>query len=93
VDTRTVEVVLHVTQQGLLVTVLVCAPPLLLSMAVGLFVSIVQAVTQVQEHSLTFVPKLVVVLGALAALGPWLGRALLHFARLCFEGFPGLAGG
>ncbi len=87
-DQRAVDFVLQVTNQGLMVTVAVCGPPILLSMAVGLLVSLFQAVTQIQEQSLTFVPKMIVIFGALAALGPHLGSVLLRFAQTCFAEFP-----
>ncbi len=87
-DQRVIDFVLQVTNQGLLVTIIVCGPPIVLSMIVGLTISLFQAVTQIQEQALTFVPKLIVIFGALAALGPWLGATLLRFATMCFEGFP-----
>jgi flagellar biosynthetic protein FliQ len=87
-DHRAIEFILRLTNEALLITLVVCGPPILLSMIVGLTVSLFQAVTQIQEQTLTFVPKMVVIFGALAALGPWLGSNLLRFAQLCFEGFP-----
>ena len=51
-------------------------------------VGVFQAVTQIQEQSLTFVPKMVIIFGSLAIMGPWLGSMLLRFTELCFEGFP-----
>ncbi len=87
-DQRVIDFVLQVTNQGLLVTVAVCGPPIILSMVVGLMISLFQAVTQIQEQSLTFVPKMIIIFGALAALGPWLGSVLLRFTEMCFEGFP-----
>jgi flagellar biosynthetic protein FliQ len=57
-------------------------------MIIGLMISLFQAVTQIQEATLTFVPKMIVIFGALAVLGPWLGSSLLRFTQLCFEGFP-----
>ena len=68
--------------------IVVCGPPILLSMAVGLSISLFQAVTQIQEATLTFVPKMVIIFGTLAVLGPWLGGNMLRFAQMCFEGFP-----
>ena len=60
--------------------VLISAPLLGLTLLVGLVVSILQAVTQVQEMSLTFVPKLLVAVGTLVLFGPWMLRKLLAFA-------------
>ena len=87
-DDRTVEFIIRVTNQGLLMVMIVCGPPILISMVVGLIISLFQAVTQIQEATLTFVPKMIVIFGTLAALGPFLGGALLKFAELCFVDFP-----
>ena len=87
-DQRIIEFILRITNEGLLMIIVVCGPPILLCMVVGLMISLFQAVTQIQEATLTFVPKMIVIFGTLAALGPWLGGTLLRFARLCFEGFP-----
>ena len=87
-DQRILDFIMRVTNEGLLIVIVVCGPPILLSMVVGLSISLFQAVTQLQENTLTFVPKMIVIFGALAALGPWLGSMLLRFALLCFEHFP-----
>lgn len=87
-DKHVTEFVLHITNQALLVTLVVCGPPIVISMAIGLMISLFQAVTQIQEQTLTFVPKLVIIFGTLAALGPWIGSTLLRFTQMCFERFP-----
>lgn len=87
-DQHVIDFVLRITNQALLITVVVCGPPIMLSLMVGLMISLFQAVTQIQEQTLTFVPKLLIIFGALAALGPWLGSMIMRFALLCFEGFP-----
>ena len=87
-DERAIQFIIQITNQGLLMIMIVCGPPIAISMVVGLTVSLFQAVTQIQEATLTFVPKMIVIFGTLAAIGPWLGSALLSFARTCFEGFP-----
>jgi len=87
-DQQVLDFILRITNEGLLMIIVVCGPPIILSMIVGLIVSLFQAVTQLQEATLTFVPKMIVIFGVLAALGPWLGGTLLNFARLCFERFP-----
>lgn len=81
-----------ITNEGLLLVLIVSGPPVVLSLVIGLIVALFQAVTQIQEQSLTFVPKVVVVFGVLAILGPWLGSALSEFAKLCFEGFATVVG-
>lgn len=87
-DNRTIEFIIRLTNQGLLMVMIVCGPPILVSMVVGLIISLFQAVTQIQEATLTFVPKMIVIFGTLAALGPFLGGSLLQFAELCFVEFP-----
>ncbi len=89
-DHRVIEFILRITNESLLMIIVVCGPPILISMIVGLIISLFQAVTQIQEATLTFVPKMLVIFGTLAALGPWLGGTLLQFARFCFEEFPKL---
>jgi flagellar biosynthesis protein FliQ len=81
-----------ITNEGLLLVLIVSGPPVVLSLMVGLAIALFQAITQIQEQSLTFVPKVIVVFGVLAILGPWLGSALAEFARLCFEGFATVVG-
>lgn len=87
-DQRVIEFILRITNEALLMTLVVCGPPIGLSMIIGLLISLFQAVTQIQEQTLTFVPKMIIIFAALAALGPWLGTSLLRFTQLCFEGFP-----
>ena len=77
----------QVTNEGLLLTLIVSGPPVLASTAVGLMIALFQAVTQIQEQSLTFVPKIIVIFGVLAIFGPLLGGAVAQFGRSCFEGF------
>jgi flagellar biosynthesis protein FliQ len=67
---------------------LVCLPVLGLTMLVGLAISILQVVTQVQEASLTFVPKLVTAAMALVVFGPWILRQLASFTKQLWSGIP-----
>jgi flagellar biosynthetic protein FliQ len=78
---------MQITNEALLLTIVICAPSLLLSMLLGLVISLIQAVTQIQEQTLTFVPKMILIFASLAALGPWIGNTMLKFAVKCFEGF------
>jgi flagellar biosynthetic protein FliQ len=57
-------------------------------MLVGLVISLIQATTQVQEQTLTFVPKLVAVVVAIAVTGPWIMRMLINFSKELFKSFP-----
>lgn len=70
-------------------TALMLALPILgLGMAVGLFVSIFQSVTQIQEMTLTFVPKIVAVMLGLLLFGPWMLTKLMNFTENIFINFP-----
>ena len=72
--------------QGAIMTVLLVSAPILAgAMALGLTISILQAATQVNEQTLTFVPKIVVVLGLFALLFPWMMRTILVYAHALFE--------
>lgn len=77
----------QIANEGILMVLIVSGPPTLFSLMVGLMVALFQAVTQVQEQSLTFIPKVLVIFGTLAILGPWLGSSMAQFGRVCFEGF------
>lgn len=84
------DLALKITADLLWTGLLVCAPVLGLTLAVGLVVSILQVITQVQELSLTFVPKLVAAGVAVVAFGPWMLRTLCHFAVALWSQIPAL---
>jgi flagellar biosynthesis protein FliQ len=81
----TVTQVGSVMQQALYTALLVGGPIVLVSMAVGLVISVVQAATQINEATLTFVPKLIVVALVLLLLGPAMIGQLTDFTRFVFE--------
>jgi flagellar biosynthetic protein FliQ len=83
---------LRVVREALLLVLVVSAPPVLASLLVGLVLGVVQATTQVQEPTLTFVPRLIAVFLSLALAGPWIGAQLVRFSRALFEAIPRLAG-
>ncbi len=84
--------ILQVANEGILLTLVISGPPVVFSLLVGLLIALFQAVTQVQEQSLTFVPKVIVVFGTLAILGPSLGHTMATFGKICFEGFATVIG-
>ncbi len=84
------ELVLRAVREGLLLVLLVSAPPLLASLVVGFLVGIVQAATQVQDQTLAFVPKLLVVVAVLVAMGPLLGAHLLRFTQTLMLAIPSI---
>ena len=77
----TTEVVLEIFSQGLLTILYVVGPPLGAAMAVGLVVAVLQAATQIQEASLTFVPKLVAIGVTLLFTGKWSLAHLTAYVR------------
>ena len=78
-------------QDGVLQLVMIAGPLLLVSVVVGLVISVLQAATSIQEQTLTFVPKIFAILGAVLLLGPWLGGSMVDFTRRLFESIPGMA--
>ena len=67
-------------QDMMLTTLLVAAPSLLVSLFVGLIIAVFQAATQINEQTLTFVPKIVCVFGIFAALFPWMMQMMMEFS-------------
>jgi flagellar biosynthetic protein FliQ len=68
------------------------APPLLAALLTGLLVSVFQAATQINEMTLSFIPKLLAIFGALVLFGPWMLALLLDYIRDLFTGIPGMIG-
>jgi flagellar biosynthetic protein FliQ len=79
------DAVLHIGREALLLVLILSAVPVLSAMAVGLIVSIAQAATQIQEQTLTFVPKVVATFLALAIGGLWMLQQLVEFSVTLFE--------
>ena len=84
----TPEFVVTFAQEAIKITILVSMPMLGLGLAVGLLISIFQAVTQIQEMTLTFVPKILVVLVALVFFANWMLEHLMHFTTTTIEQIP-----
>ena len=84
--------VMEIGRQAIEVTLIVSAPMLLTALAVGLIVSIFQAATQLNEATLQFVPKLVVMFIVLLLVGPWLIQYLMDYIQRLFESIPQLIG-
>jgi len=79
---------IDLTRQAVMLVVVLGTPVLLIGLAVGLGVSLLQAVTQVQEHTLSFVPKIIAIMLALAALGPWMMARVVEFGQEMFGSLP-----
>ena len=79
-------------RQAIEVTLMVAAPLLLTALGVGLVVSIFQAATQINEMTLSFIPKLIGIFLALILAGPWMLTILTDYMRQMFSGIPGMIG-
>lgn len=86
------EQVLAFGQDGLLVLLTVAAPVLLTVLIVGLVVSIFQAATQINEATLSFVPKIVGAVAVLAIAGPWMLTTLVEYLRRVLQSLPSAVG-
>ena len=86
------DAVMEIGRQALEVTVLLAAPVLLASLVVGLVIAMFQAATQINEMTLSFVPKLLVVAIVLLLAGPWMLRQILGFTEKLFANLPYLLG-
>jgi flagellar biosynthetic protein FliQ len=78
--------VVGIAQQAMVMMIVVAGPLLLVSLVVGLLVSIFQAVTQINEMTLTFVPKIIGIFAVLLVLGPWMLQSLLSYTANTFIG-------
>ena len=88
----TPESVMTIGRQALELTLLISAPLLLVALAVGLLVSLFQAATQINEMTLSFIPKLVAILGMMVIAGPWMITMPVDYMRRLFENLPFMIG-
>jgi len=86
------ETVITIGQQALTVTALLAAPMLLSALAAGLLIGMVQAATQINEMTLSFIPKLLVLAAALFIGGRWMLGVIVGFAEGLFRSIPALIG-
>jgi len=83
-------VVIDLSQRTLYLIALISAPMLISALAIGLFIGMFQAATQINEMTLSFIPKLMVLLVAVMVAGPWMLSLLVNFTRELFLSIPGL---
>jgi flagellar biosynthetic protein FliQ len=88
----TPESVIGIGQHALLLTMMIAAPLLLTALAVGLLIGVLQAATQINEMTLSFIPKLLALALVLTIAGPWMLRTLVDYTRHLIESLPGLVG-
>jgi flagellar biosynthetic protein FliQ len=82
------EAITRILREGLVLVLLLSAGPMAVSMLIGLVVSVLQATTQIQEQTLSFVPKLTGVFLTIAVLGPWILAQTVSFTVVLFETIP-----
>ena len=86
----TVEHTIELARNALMLTLILGAPVMLIALAVGLVVSILQAVTQVQDQTLSFVPKIVAMLLALLVVLPWMMSRMIEYSTNLFHDIPSM---
>lgn len=88
----TPEMVITLVQRAIEVTVLVSAPMLLVALVVGLIVSIFQAATQINEMTLSFIPKLLAMIVVMVLAGPWMTATMMDYIIRLYSSIPSLIG-
>lgn len=88
----TPETIMTLGQRALELAILVSAPLLLSALVIGVLISLFQAATQINEMTLSFVPKLLVLVVVLLLAGPWMLELLIDFTRTLFKDIPNLIG-
>ena len=80
----TIDQATELVRNALIMVLIISAPMLVIGLLVGIIVSLFQAVTQIQEQTLTFIPKITAMVAAAILLMPWIGSRLLEYAQLMF---------
>jgi flagellar biosynthetic protein FliQ len=86
------DTVINLATQAMMLALKIAGPMLLLGLIIGLLVSIFQAVTSIQEQSLSFIPKVVGVAVLIVVLGPWMLNQLVSYAQNLYLSIPSLVG-
>jgi flagellar biosynthetic protein FliQ len=88
----TPETVMTIGTRALEITLMLAAPLLLAALVTGLLVGVFQAATQVNEMTLSFIPKLLAIAAAIAFAGPWMIRLIVDYTRQLIQSIPALIG-
>ena len=88
----TPDTIIDLSQQALYLIAMIAAPMLLSALAIGLLIGMFQAATSINEQTLSFIPKLMVLLLSIVVAGPWMLNLLLNFTRRLYLNIPGLIG-
>lgn len=88
----TPELIMTIAQRALEITILLAAPLLLAGLVIGLLVGVFQAATQINESTLSFIPKLLGMAATLVIAGPWMLKLIVSYTRELFESIPSMIG-
>ncbi|HEY6450969.1 MAG TPA: flagellar biosynthesis protein FliQ [Steroidobacteraceae bacterium] len=88
----TPETVMTIGQRALEMTLMLAAPMLLVGLLIGILIGIFQAATQINEMTLSFIPKLIGIAATLVIAGPWMLNQLVGYTRMLIESIPSLIG-
>ena len=88
----TPELVMNIGRQAIEMTLILSAPLLLAALVIGLIISIFQAATQINEQTLSFIPKLLAMFLVLILAGPWMLQMMVDYIRRLFESIPQIIG-
>jgi flagellar biosynthetic protein FliQ len=86
----TPEMVMTIAERALVITLMLAAPMLLAALVTGLVIGAFQAATQINEQTLSFIPKLLAMALAIVVAGPWMLKVLISYTRELFESIPSL---
>ncbi len=87
------DTVINLAQQAMTIAMKIGGPLMIVGLAIGLIVSVFQAVTQIQEQSLSFIPKIIGVAAVVIVAGPWMLSQLLGYTEDLYRSIPSLVGG
>jgi flagellar biosynthesis protein FliQ len=88
----TPETIMTIGQRALEITIMLSAPLLIAALIIGLLVGVFQAATQINEMTLSFIPKLIGMAATIVIAGPWMLKLIVSYTRELFESIPGLIG-
>lgn len=78
--------IVQITNEAILLTIVISMPTIVASMLLGLIIALFSATTQIQEQTLSFVPKMIAVFAVMAATASWMGTTMMRFAARCING-------
>lgn len=83
-----VDIIQEIANQGIKVALLISSPMLIGALLMGILVSLFQAVTQINEQTLSFIPKIIVIVAALVIFAPWMSETLTNYTKDLFLNIP-----